>query len=177
MSSADDILFEPIGTNRFKSGLDQQMIDAVKIALTGVSAIEFIVDPTIPVATYDAIADLIENDSQILVYTGQMVKRDSLALLRPKAALTIKDVFHRLHENKDEFFFCGRANGNGVSKQRFTNWFGVDSQIPIIHIDDLSGGSSYFEWWILGLMSQFGGYHEHYAFAENIDARKYYAVP
>jgi hypothetical protein len=178
--SVDDILFEPIGsstTTTLDPDVDTQMIDAVKIALTGVSAIEFMVDPDLNIATYDAIADLVETNGQIVAYTRKMVAIQTPPnFVRPAGALTIKEVFHRLHQGQDEFYFCARANGQGIQKLKFTNYFSIDSQIPILHVDDpIAGG--FFEWWILGLMSQFVGYNQYYAFASNADAAKYYGTP
>lgn len=175
--SVDDILFAPIDLSGNK--LDQKMIGAIKNALTGINAIEFFVDSTTAIETYEQIADLVENDPQVLRYTTQMVKPDNLGL-RPVGALTIKDVFHRIHGGENEFFFCGRANGNGIIKERFTNWFSIDSQIPILHIVDPGNGpgvGGFFEWWLIGLMSQFCGYNQHYGFATEAAARNYYAIP
>lgn len=176
--SVDDILFEPIDLNKAKILVDQDMIDAVKVALTGISALEFMVDPDISIDTYNEIADLVENDSLVVKYTGQMVKRDTYGIHRPAGALTIKEVFHRIHRGEDEFYFCAKANGQGVIKEKFTNWFGIDSQIPILHVDDLTGNAGgFFEWWIVGLMSQFCGYNQYYGFTTEAEARKYYAIP
>jgi hypothetical protein len=176
--SVDDILFEPIGSSQITSSqIDTQMVDAIKIALTGVSAIEFMVDPVLHIDTYNVIADLIENDQQIIAYTRQMVAvQTSPNYLRPSGALGIKDVFQRLHQGLDEFYFCARANGQGVQKLKFTNYFSIDNQIPILHVDDPHAGG-FFEWWLLGLMSQFIGYNEYYAFGTEAEARKYYNLP
>src|SRR5678816_3588650 len=113
-SIADDILFEPIVTNSSTNLLiDQQMIDAVKIALTGVAGLEFFVDPDIDVTTYDMIADTIENNQHVIAYTQTFVAPDSLHVIRPVNSLTIKDVFRHLHAGQTAFWFCGRGNPNG----------------------------------------------------------------
>src|SRR5258708_370766 len=121
--SADDILFEPIGISKGKLLVDQQMIDAVKIALSGVSAIEFFVDSDVSVDTYDIIADLIEKDPQVIKYTNQMILPVTVIDTRPAGALTIKEVFHRMHAGEDHFYFCAKANVTGIQKYKFTNWF------------------------------------------------------
>ena len=99
MSSVDDILFQPITTNANKSNLliDWQMINAVTLALTGVAGIEFFVDSSISIDTYDRIADMIENDAIVIAYTSNLVTPDPQHTMRPANALTIKDVFRRLY--------------------------------------------------------------------------------
>ena len=184
MSAADDILFEPIGKTTPKTStnglIDQQMIDAIKIALTGASAIEFFIDPKIAFDTYDLAADVIEHDKSVIRYTRQMVLHNPLGLIkpgRPAGALTIKDVFRRIHQGEDEFWFCAHINGNGIRKQKFVNWFSVDSKIPVLALDGGNGNCNFFEWWIVGVMRDFLGYQGYYAFATEADARKYYALP
>ena len=177
--SVDDILFEPIGSSQTTTGpqIEAQMIAAVKMALTGSSDIEFMVDSTENIDTYNIIADLIENDKQIIKYTRKMVTIQTPPnFVRPPGALGIKDVFQRLHQGLDEFYFCARSNGQGIQKLKFTNYFSIDGKIPILHVDDPRAGG-FFEWWLLGLMSQFIGYNEYYAFATEAEARKYYGTP
>lgn len=175
--NADDILFEPIGPSKSTIILDQEMIDAVKIALTGTSAIEFVVDYTTSLETYDKIADLIEDDPQIIKYTNQMVNPISATEKRPVGALTLKELFERMYNGNEEFYFCARGNGQGVQKHKFTNWFGIDSQIPMIHVDSSTGAGGFFEMWIMGLMSKNIGYNQYYCFSTWADASKYYGVP
>lgn len=174
--SVDDILFEPVGLSKGKLLIDQDMIDAVKVALSGVSAIEFFVDPDANADTYDAIADLIETDPQVVKYTNQMVPLVTTEA-RPVGALTIKEVFRRMHAGEDNFYFCARANGSGIHKHKFTNWFGIDTQIPMIHVDQSGGAGGFFEMWIMGLMPNNLGYNQYYCFADWSAASKYYGVP
>lgn len=181
MSAADDILFEPIGNTAkttITSGIDTQMVDAVRIALTGVSNMEFIVDSNVDITTYDAIADLIENDHQVVKYTRQMVAiQTPPSYVRPIGALTIKEVFRRIHAGQNDFYFSGRLNGVGVTLNKFSNWFAIFGQIPILHLVDHTGGANVFEWWLIALMSNFIGYNEYYAFATEAEAQKYYGTP
>ena len=179
-TTADDILFEPIVVDPNNNPgliIDQQMIDAIKIALTGTADIEFFVDSGVSVDTYDIIADIIEADPHVIAYTGNLVPSDSLHIIRPTNALTIKDVFRRLYNSENTFWFCGRNNGNGIQQNNFTNYFAIDNKVPILGLDGANGIINLFEWWTVGLMSNFVGYSEHYAFSSEIDARKYYGVP
>ncbi len=177
MSSADDILFQPIttNTNKSKPHIDRQMIDAVRVALTGVAALEFFVDSSISIDTYDMIADMVEADAFVIAYTTALVIPDPLHNMRPANALTIKDVFRRLHVGENAFWFCGQNNGNGVSINNFNNWFSIENKVPIVGLDGgASGIVNLFEWWVIGLMCNFEGFGGHYAFATEIEARKYY---
>jgi hypothetical protein len=180
MSSVDDLLFEPIGTpvkGPIITGIDTQMVDAVRIALTGSSNIEFFIDNTGDIATYEAIADLVENDSQVLKYTRQMVAQVTAPnFTRPAGALTIKDVFRRLYNGQEEFWFTARLTSQGVTLNKFTNWFAIDGQIPILHLTDHTGGANFFEWWLVALMSNFVGYNGYYAFGTEAEARKYFGT-
>lgn len=176
--SVDDILFQPINQSITATVgiIDQGMIDAVNIALSGTTAIEFIVDPDIDVATYDTIADFIVTDPQVVKYTTALVNKISVTQPRPAGSLTIKDVFRRIHSGHTEFYFCARANGAGISKYEFTNWFGIDSGVPLLHVDQ-GGYGDYFEWWLMGVMPDHVGYNQYYCFGDWSAANKYYGIP
>jgi hypothetical protein len=174
--SIDDILFEPINHDKDQSHIDQKLIDEVKIALTGISAKDLFVDRHVSLETYELIADLVENDPQIVKYTNQMVTPVSAMEKRPNGAMTIKEVFRRLHVGENNFYFSARANGLGITKGEFANRFVIDGKIPMLHIDPSNGGGV-FEWWVMGLMTNNVGYNQYYCFANWSDASKYYGVP
>src|ERR1051326_837659 len=167
MSSADEILFEPIN-----KPINQTMVDAVKQALENTITYQFSVDPRYSVETYDEIARLVEDDPNQIVYVKRMVNPDTGQ--RPATALSIKDVFRRMHAGNFEFYFCARANCGGITRYTFKNWFAIEHRMPTLQLDKQS---SRFEWWVVSLLSNFTGYTHHYAFGTWEDAHQYYGIP
>lgn len=177
MTRADDILFEPIGKLKNHLNIDNDLINIVKLALNGNTNLDFFVDKSIHIDTYNQIADLIENNNFVKCYNDKLVKPVSHSNQRPKGALTIKEIFKKIYINDKDIYFCAKSNGVGITKISLSNWLGIDERVPVIHLIDNSGVGDFFEWWVLGIFSTHTGYNQYYTFGNEIDANSYYGIP
>jgi hypothetical protein len=174
MSAVDDILYAPIDTIN-PPVLDQALIANVALALGDPNhCISFSVNPSVSLDTYERIADIIEADNFVRRVASAAVAFDPFGMIRPTAALTIKDLFRFLHRGgKPAFYWTAIRSPAGIEPIIFANTFSIGSSLPLIRMAD---GRDY-EWWIVGLMSQYVGYQGYYTFVEHNDATGYWKTP
>src|SRR5271166_1692762 len=148
--SVDDILYGQINIVKPQPPTDQQMIDTIKVALTWVFDMEFWMDTAIGLSTYEQIADVIMQHPNVISACKTVVTHDPLRRYRPVNAISIKDIFKALYDGTtNTFWLAGKSRyGYPINKINISNWFGIDSEMPMLHISN----NDYFEWWVLGLM-------------------------
>jgi hypothetical protein len=174
MSAVDDILYAPIDSN--PPVLDQALIASIALALGDPTRnVTFSVDSAISLATYQRIAEIIETDRVVFRAARLVVASNPHGNFRPITALTIKNLFEFLHRcpGANHFFWTAKRSPAGVEQIEFANTFSIISGIPVVRMSD---GRDY-EWWIVGLMSQFAGYQGFYAFSDHNDAQNFWSSP
>lgn len=174
MSSADEILFEPIGiVKTVPIQVYQPMLDAVAHALGGLQDYQFRIEPDVPIEVYNHIADMVENDSDHISYVKTLVA--PAYTHRPANALSIRDVFARIQRGEVKFWYTGKiSSGNMTREFKFDNYFSFLYRRPCLRVQT---ANTLFEWWAVSLLSSFAGYGQHYAFGTEAEARKYHSLP
>lgn len=167
--SVEDILFSPINPIApYRSSI----VDRVLIGFLAKIDVEFAVDPHVAVTDYERVAELIENDGTVFRAARQLCCVDTFGSLRPPGALTLKDVFARLHRGENNFYWTSQRSPRGIEQYEYANYFVITHGLPIAGIT-----TGNFEVWVLGLLSNFAGYLGHYAFAEHAQAHSYWCSP
>lgn len=175
MSQADDILFAPV-TKPFEH--DHELIRKTKHVLVDTKkGFDFRVEQAIPIGIYDQLAELVENDPLQIAALKRAVHFDPKQTRRPTNALSIQDVFRRMHNGNHTFYFATKFGGPGVRGYEFENWFSLQNSVPCVRLKHQLDPNNKYEWWVLSLIGNFTGYNKYYAFGTEDEARKYNATP
>jgi hypothetical protein len=169
--TADDILYSPISAAPV---IDQAIIANIALALGDPScAISWAVDVSVTLDTYRRVVEVIEADPVIDKAASRIVV-PATSDPRPTGALTMTELFERLHKDKTarRYYWTRKGSPSGVETIEFLNMFGIVAGVPFARMSD---GLDY-EWWTIGLMSNFSGFQGFYAFAEHKDAQKFWST-
>lgn len=176
MSAIDDILFAPIESDTKPGVIDQALIAQVALCLGDPhSTFSFSVNNRVSIDTYRRIAQIIQDDRPIFRHARQFCASDPFGQFRPKTALDIIGLFEKLHQNPNDttvFWSCPGAL-TGVISISYLNHFSIINGMPTAKLSD----GMDFEWWILGLMTNFAGSHGYYCFNSEQDAQKHWIIP
>jgi hypothetical protein len=175
MSAIDDILYAPITPNP-DTDIDQAVIAQITACLNDLSmTVTWTVDPSVTMATYNRIAEIIENNRFIFRAARQLCASDPHGNFRPTDALTINTLFAHFHTTPvtTEYFWTTRGAATVIVPVGICNQFSIVGGIPMVRLID---GRTY-EWWMVGLMSNFAGYQGYYFFSDKMHAYNYWTIP
>lgn len=169
MSTVDDILFAPIDPDPIPGVIDQALIAHVAMCMGDPNTgLIYSVSDQADIVTYRKIANVIEQDKRVFRHARQFCASDPFGHFRPKTALDITALFEMLHRNPaalNVFWSCPQAL-TGVISIGINNHFEIFKGMPTAQLGD---GMKY-EWWVLGLMSNFAGSNGYYCFVNEQDA-------
>lgn len=169
--SADDILYSPLTP---AVQIDTALIQNTVLAMNTPSMVfSFNIDPVVSLATFHKIADIIQADRVINLAAQRTVTPDPS--LRPSTALDAKRLFSIIHADppRRRFYWTAKGSAAGVEAVELANVFSIIKGMPA---GRLTNGYDY-EWWALGIMSQFAGRQGFYIFDTESDAETFWKMP